>query len=413
MWTGARHGAPGASTAVWPSVGGRRRQRCAELVPRQLHAVACGVRSSVDLPPQSGGRQVPAAGKAVHAITDHKKNAAWAADPTLRGLGSHRRRCARHGFPPLRARATVLRPLAGRGVRHQKFSVSPIDIGPPPPAGLIPAGGQQQPQRHPPVQENPMNTRFERTGPLTEITSYPQWAQDMVADCESTRNSVVEHSLWTTMKDGTLGMEGTVNFMVGIWPVIERFPGYMAKSLLKTQFGRSEGDNLARRWLVRNIRVEQNHAEYWLNWAEGAGIPRERVLNGRAPHGTQTLAEWCEQVSSGDSLAASIAATNYAVEGATGDWSQILYESKEYAERFPSKIRAGAMRWLQLHAAYDDTHPWEALEIVCTLMGTAPAAHEVSHVGECIKRSYTSMRILADRCVQPSHALESLRGVAA
>lgn len=87
MWTGARHGAPGASTAVWPSVGGRRRQRCAELVPRRLHAVACGVRSSVDLPPQSGGRQVPAAGKAVHVITDHKKNAAWAADPTLRGLG--------------------------------------------------------------------------------------------------------------------------------------------------------------------------------------------------------------------------------------------------------------------------------------------------------------------------------------
>ena len=38
----------------------------------------------------------------------------------------------------------------------------------------------------------------------------------------------------------------------------------MAQSLLKTRYGRSEGDNLARRWLVRNIRVEQNHAEYWL-----------------------------------------------------------------------------------------------------------------------------------------------------
>ena len=258
-----------------------------------------------------------------------------------------------------------------------------------------------------------MSTRFERTGPLTELTSYPQWAQDMVADCESTKQSVVQHDLWNRMSEGTLGKIGTTNFMVGIWPVIERFPAYMAQSLLKTRFGRSEGDNLARRWLVRNIRVEQNHAEYWLNWAEGAGIPREEVLHGEAPHGTETLANWCEEVSRGDTLAASIAATNYAVEGATGEWSQLIFESKSYVESFPTKIRAGSLRWLQLHAAYDDIHPWEALEIVCTLMGISPSADEVAHISECIKRSYTSMRILADRCVKPHHALEVMSSVAA
>ena len=37
-----------------------------------------------------------------------------------------------------------------------------------------------------------MNMHFERTGPLTELTSYPQWAQDMVADCaRALRRSVV------------------------------------------------------------------------------------------------------------------------------------------------------------------------------------------------------------------------------
>ncbi|HEY8586718.1 MAG TPA: iron-containing redox enzyme family protein [Rhodanobacter sp.] len=251
-----------------------------------------------------------------------------------------------------------------------------------------------------------MNEQFERTGPLTELGSYPQWAQDMVAECESTKRSVIVHPLWESMVDGTLGQTGTSNFMVGIWPVIERFPAYMAQSLLKTQFGRSAGDNLARRWLVRNIRVEQNHAEYWLNWAEGAGIPREEVLRGTAPHGTRVLADWCEDVSRSDTLAASIAATNYAVEGATGEWSQLLFESEAYAERFPSKIRAGTLRWLQLHAAYDDTHPWEALEIVCTLMGKNPAVEDIAHVGECIRRSYTSMRILADRCVEPHRVLD-------
>lgn len=258
-----------------------------------------------------------------------------------------------------------------------------------------------------------MDTRFERTGPLTELTSYPQWAQDMVADCESTKQGVVDHELWNMVREGTLNSASTANFMVGLWPVIERFPAYMALSLLKTRFGRSTGDNLARRWLVRNIRVEQNHAEYWLTWAEGSGVSREKVLYGQAPHGTQVLANWCEEISINGTLAASIAATNYAVEGATGEWSQRVYESKKYTESFPPRTRVGSLRWLQLHAAYDDTHPWEALEIVCTLMGTAPAADEVAHVGECIKRSYTSMRISIDRCIETHRELEAMSEAAA
>ncbi|MEO9080055.1 MAG: iron-containing redox enzyme family protein [Rhodanobacter sp.] len=245
-----------------------------------------------------------------------------------------------------------------------------------------------------------MNTSFERTGPLTELTSYPQWAQDMVADCESAKQGVVNHEMWDLMGTATLDATSTANFMKGIWPVIERFPAYMALSLLKTRFGRSAGDNLARRWLVRNIRVEQNHAEYWLNWAEGAGVSRNEVLHGKAPQGAGTLAGWCEQICSSGSLAASIAATNYAVEGATGDWSQRIYESAAYVESFPKEVRVGSLRWLQLHAAYDDTHPWEALEIVCTLMGTAPAAIDVAHVADCIKRSYVSMCISMDCCLE-------------
>jgi pyrroloquinoline quinone (PQQ) biosynthesis protein C len=258
-----------------------------------------------------------------------------------------------------------------------------------------------------------MNTRFERTGPLAELTSYPQWAQDMIADCASTKQRVLDHDIWSMMTELQLDQESVRNFMMGLWPFIERFPSFMALNLLKTRYGRSPGDDMARRWLVRNIRVEQNHAEYWLNWAEGAGVAREEVLHGRAAHGTGTLADWCEEICTGGSLAASIAATNYAVEGATGEWSQRVYESKTYAESLPAKERVGSLRWLQLHAAYDDTHPWEALEIVCTLMGMTPAADEVTHIGDCIKRSYTSMRISMDHCIETRRYLEVLSEVAA
>lgn len=253
-----------------------------------------------------------------------------------------------------------------------------------------------------------MNTRFERTGPLAELTSYPEWAQNMVAECEGTRQSLAQHEFREMMTEGNLSHDGTAAFMKGIWPVIERFPAYMASSLLKTRYGRSEGDNLARRWLVRNIRVEQNHAEYWLDWAEGAGVPRDELLQGVPVRGTETLANWCEDVCSNGTLAAGIAAANYAVEGATGETAQVIYSSKKYADSFPTKSRVRTLRWLQLHAEYDDTHPWEALEIVCTLMGTAPAADEVKHVTGCIERSYTCMRLLLDRCIQPDHSRKTL-----
>lgn len=250
---------------------------------------------------------------------------------------------------------------------------------------------------------------FERTGPLTQLSSYPQWTQDMVGECDPVKDSFVGHELWGLIRDGKASHDCMVKFMVGIWPVIEGFPGYMARSLLKTRYGRSDGDNLARRWLVRNIRVEQNHAEYWLNWSEGHNVPRQQLIDGVLPPGTRILADWCEEISTQGALAPSIAAVNYAIEGATGEWSKTLYESEEYAARFPESNRRGIMRWLQLHAAYDDTHPWEALEIVCTVLGMAPKATDVAHIAECVKRSYIAMRILADRCVARTPMIEAGR----
>ncbi|RUL66654.1 TenA family transcriptional regulator [Dyella dinghuensis] len=244
-----------------------------------------------------------------------------------------------------------------------------------------------------------MHAHFERTGDLMELSTYPTWAQDLVTHCEETKQGVIGHGIWTMMREARLDAQATRDFMVGVWPVIERFPAYMAQNLLKTRYGRSQGENMARRWLVRNIRVEQNHADYWLNWAEGAGVSRDDVLNGPVPYGSEALAGWCEEVSRSAPLAAGMIATNYAVEGATGEWSQLVYDSLAYHESLPQSVRAHSLRWLQLHAAYDDTHPWEALEIVCTLVGTSPRADQVAYLQECVKRSYVSMRITLDRCL--------------
>lgn len=258
-----------------------------------------------------------------------------------------------------------------------------------------------------------MHTRFERSGPLTDLASYPHWAQDMVGDCESTRSEVLGHDIWARMTLLELDAEATCNFMAGLWPFIERFPSYMALNLLKTRYGRSEGDDMARRWLVRNIRVEQNHAEYWLDWAEGAGVPRADLLHKPAPAGTDGLYRWCEEISAHGSLAAGMIATNYAIEGATGDWAQRVHSSSMYRDSFAPELRAASLRWLKLHAAYDDTHPWEALEIVCSLLGRTPSAADVAHLRECIERSYRCMILLGDRCLHTHGKAYRQDGVAA
>lgn len=93
---------------------------------------------------------------------------------------------------------------------------------------------------------NQMNTLFERTGPLTELSSYPQWAQDMVADCAATKQRVLDHDIWRMMTALQLDHESTRNFMMGLWPFIERFPSFMALNLDALLGGSAIGHHILR-----------------------------------------------------------------------------------------------------------------------------------------------------------------------
>jgi pyrroloquinoline quinone (PQQ) biosynthesis protein C len=54
------------------------------------------------------------------------------------------------------------------------------------------------------------------------------------------------------------------------------------------------------------------------------------------------------------------------------------------------------MRWLKVHAEYDDTHPWEALDIVATLLGHAPSSADVAAVRRAVQSSYRYMEMSLD-----------------
>lgn len=240
---------------------------------------------------------------------------------------------------------------------------------------------------------------FQRTGELKDIGSYPLWLQQVVRDTQRDKLRVVGHELFALMRDAKLPLAAMQRFLVGVWPTIERFPRFMSMTLKKVSYGRSPGEDMARRYLMHNIRVEQKHAEYWVEWARSAGLTARDLAEGEGIEGLKALAHWCWFVCDQGSLSVAIAATNYAVEGATGEWSCVVCSRPDYAESLPAEVRGPAMRWLRVHAEYDDTHPWEALDIVATLLGHAPSQREIDDVRRAIRASYGYMAMALDHAM--------------
>jgi pyrroloquinoline quinone (PQQ) biosynthesis protein C len=243
-----------------------------------------------------------------------------------------------------------------------------------------------------------MPSPWTRAGDLQDLAAYPHWVQEIVADVQGLKASVASHRLFRQMRDAVLPPRAATNFFIRVWPVIQQFPQYMGRNLAKLQYG-EPGHDLARVFLTRNVRVEQSHAGYWVEWARASGVPLKALLRGSVAARSAALSHWCWYVCDRESLAEAVAATNYAIEGATGEWAQLVCSSDRYAGSLPEETRKAGMRWLRAHARYDDSHPWEALEIVTSLLGTRPSPREVELIYVAIRRSYDYMRILLDDCL--------------
>jgi len=244
-----------------------------------------------------------------------------------------------------------------------------------------------------------MTQPFLRTGDLKSIGSYPVWLQRVVRETNLDKARVVEHELFTLMRDARLPLPAMQRFLVGVWQTIEQFPRFMSMNLKKAGYSESVGEDMARRYLIHNIRVEQKHADHWAEWARSAWLGVADLKAGSDVEGLRALAHWCWYVCDTASLAVAVAATNYAVEGATGEWACRVCSQTTYAESLPQEIRAPAMRWLKVHAEYDDTHPWEALDIVATLLGHAPSPQQIAEVRQAIRSSYLYMEMALDNAM--------------
>jgi pyrroloquinoline quinone (PQQ) biosynthesis protein C len=232
--------------------------------------------------------------------------------------------------------------------------------------------------------------------PAQRIACYPPWLRRLIEESEAAKERVTQHDTWRLMSEGAITPRLHHLMLVGFWPLIEKFPRFLALNLLKTSHGRDSGVNLARSWLARNLRTEERHAEWYLEWAEAAGASRDEVLDGWRPAAMTEIVDWCWRVCEAGELAEAMAATNYAVEGATGDWVREVAASEKYRRLLAPEKAPGAMRWLEAHAQYDALHPFEALDIIAQIVGSDPPPGRVRAIRDAVLRSYELYRQALD-----------------
>jgi pyrroloquinoline quinone (PQQ) biosynthesis protein C len=221
-------------------------------------------------------------------------------------------------------------------------------------------------------------------------TAHPVWATRMLERLRPSWDSVLNSEVFISTKPGSVPVEKWRRVILEFFCVVESFPKYMGVTLAKTTFGRTPKDELARSWLIGNIRVEARHAEWYIDWAAGHGISRKEIVEYRPHAAVAGLDAWLWSVAYRGTLAEAVGAINYAIEGTTGEWTRRVLPA--FTELYDHDETT--LRWLVNHAEYDDKHPIQALEIVKnSLCGDGePAGPVVERTEDAIRRSLELFR---------------------
>ena len=155
-----------------------------------------------------------------------------------------------------------------------------------------------------------------------------QWIETLKRFVQPDWHDLVAGEWATNVKTGTWSTDAMRGWFLQLYPFIHAFPKFLAEALIKVE------DEYSRSFLIDNIRVEKAHAEHWLWMGEGFGIPRNEMMalaEGDRPllRDVQSLTDWIWYINSKGSLAEAVAATSFAIEGATGDLTRGLFEGFE------------------------------------------------------------------------------------
>ena len=196
------------------------------------------------------------------------------------------------------------------------------------------------------------------------ITPHPEWVDALHQFIRPQWDGLLNGPFAQGAATTTLTVDELKGWMLQMYPFVHTFPKFLAEALTKVE------DDHSRTFLIDNIRVEKQHAEFWVWMGEGFGASREQMLelaDGNRPtlRDVQSLSDWLWYINTKGSLAEAVAATSFAIEGVTGELARKTLAGFEAYGRFPDvTMSSRTLRWMRTHAKYDDDHPRVALEIM-------------------------------------------------
>src|SRR5437763_406128 len=176
--------------------------------------------------------------------------------------------------------------------------------------------------------------------------------------------AVAEHTFFTHFaKEGTPAQIRKA--LLGFYPLIDSFPRWMATVLERIDPRERRGAGEGRDWYRRNITIEKRHRRWWIDCGVPVGLTKRDYAGHRPTAAMEAQQHYLYRVVHSGSVAEAAAALNYAVEGATGEWTRNLRSAaRKRFEALGIRFEDRALRWFDAHAEYDDQHPAEALEVV-------------------------------------------------
>jgi pyrroloquinoline quinone (PQQ) biosynthesis protein C len=197
------------------------------------------------------------------------------------------------------------------------------------------------------------------------VTPHPEWVIRFLDTFTAARQRLLDGRFLCELREGRLSLQRGQRALLGFYPLVLQFPQLMAQSLAKVPADGSERSDRARHWLITNIAVERRHGQWWRDWAQGFGVPVERLQQEATVCAeVDAINHYLWRVCDRGDLAQGIAAANFAVEGVTGEWTRLVWAGFREHYRDLGATDRRSLAWLEAHARYDDAHPHEALEIV-------------------------------------------------
>lgn len=233
--------------------------------------------------------------------------------------------------------------------------------------------------------------------PALTPTPHPRWVEDMLRALRPEWDAACAPRLFRDTAEGARPpLDHWRRFLSDCFVIVENFPKYMGLSLAKTTYGQRPGDASIRRWLLQNLGVEAKHAEWWIDWMRATGVEPESVFGRQPSPEILALHEHLLQTCRHGTLAEGIAASNWAIEGVTGVWTERVVEPFRAYAQDGVRIDAHSMMWLKVHARYDDAHPEEALEII--KLSTDASSDEPARVVAAARKSLVLLARAFEAC---------------